>query len=160
MIRPITIEDIPLCVSLICESFGTVAKEFGFTEENNPRFTAFATTEDTLRHQLCVEQRPMFVYEENGQIVGYYSLHRHDENACELSNLCVRPDFRHRKIGEELVQDAAAKIRGMGCRLMRIGIVEENQRLRRWYEGFGFVHLGTKKFDSFTFTCGFLEMPL
>ena len=49
MIRTITAEEIPVCTGLIRESFATVAEEFGFTPENAPRFTAFATTDDRLR---------------------------------------------------------------------------------------------------------------
>ncbi len=44
MIREIRQDDISECVKVIRESFSTVASEFGFTEENAPRFTAFATT--------------------------------------------------------------------------------------------------------------------
>ena len=40
--------DIPDCVSVIRRSFATVAEKFGFTEENAPRFTAFATTEEKV----------------------------------------------------------------------------------------------------------------
>ena len=43
---------------------------------------------------------------------------------------------------------------------MDICIVEENRLLRRWYEGFGFVHTGVKKFDFFPFTCGYMEKIL
>ena len=42
MIREVCHEDIPACVNLIKQSFKTVADEFGLTEENAPRFTAFA----------------------------------------------------------------------------------------------------------------------
>lgn len=42
MIREITQNDIVQCVKVIRESFETVAKEFNITEENGPRFTAFA----------------------------------------------------------------------------------------------------------------------
>ncbi len=45
MIREVKTEDLPECVNVIRLSFRTVADEFGFTEENAPRFTAFATTE-------------------------------------------------------------------------------------------------------------------
>ena len=44
MIRKVEEKDIEECVAVIRESFGTVAEEFGFTQENAPRFTAFATT--------------------------------------------------------------------------------------------------------------------
>ena len=48
MIREVFHEDIPACVNIIKQSFKTVADEFGFTEENAPRFTAFATSEERL----------------------------------------------------------------------------------------------------------------
>jgi len=35
-------------VDIIKKSFLTVADEYGFTEENAPKFTAFATTQDRL----------------------------------------------------------------------------------------------------------------
>lgn len=44
---------------MIRESFMTVADEFGFTVENSPRFTAFATTEDRLHWHLNGEHRNM-----------------------------------------------------------------------------------------------------
>ena len=43
---------------------------------------------------------------------------------------------------------------------MNIGIVEENTLLRTWYEDNGFVHIGTKKFDFFPFTCGYMKRDL
>ena len=36
-------------------------------------------------------------------------------------------------------------------------IVEENKVLKEWYKSFGFVHIGTQKFDFFPFTCGYME---
>lgn len=48
MIRKIKSEEIPICVEVIKKSFLTVEDEYGFTEENAPRFTAFATTQDRL----------------------------------------------------------------------------------------------------------------
>lgn len=52
MIREINKKEIPDCVEVIRKSFMTVADEFGFTRENAPRFTAFATTEERLVYQL------------------------------------------------------------------------------------------------------------
>ena len=43
---------------------------------------------------------------------------------------------------------------------MNIGIVEENKKLRKWYEDNGAVHLGTHKFDFFPFTCGYMRKEL
>lgn len=159
MIRQIREEDIDKCVQVIQDSFMTVADAFGFTRENAPRFTAFATTRERLQWQYR-EGRPMYVWEENGQIVGYYSLHLQGEQKCELNNLCVLPGYRHRQIGEKLLEHAFEQARDRGCRQMFIGIVEENVQLRQWYESHGAVHVGTEKFDFFPFTCGYLEKNL
>ena len=48
MIKEIDKSEIAECVNVIRKSFQTVADEFGFTVENAPRFTAFATTEEWL----------------------------------------------------------------------------------------------------------------
>jgi len=160
MIRRIEAAEIPACTALIRTSFCTVADAFGFTPENAPRFTAFSVTEDRLRWQMQQEHRPMYGYFDGDTVVGYYSLLPGASDACELNNLCVAPAYRHRKIGETLLRHAFAQAKAAGFHRITIGIVEENTVLRTWYERFGFVHTGTKKFDFFPFTCGYMEILL
>ena len=160
MIKRVDEKDIAKCVNLIKESFSTVANEFGFTVENAPRFTAFSTTEDRLMWHLNGEHRPMYAFYEQDAIVGYYSLLLQDNNECELNNLCVSPAYRHKGIGEELLKNAFNVAKELGCVKMNIGIVEENKVLKEWYKSFGFVHIGTQKFDFFPFTCGYMEKEL
>jgi ribosomal protein S18 acetylase RimI-like enzyme len=161
MIKEISQEDISQCVNVIRESFSTVANEFGFTEENASRFTAFATTKERLDWQLNSEHHLMYGYfDANNKIVGYYSLFLLDNQECELNNLCVLPRYRHKKLGQKLLDNAFDNARTMNCKKMNIGIVEENQILRKWYEGYGFTHIGTKKFDFFPFTCGYMIKEL
>lgn len=161
MIREIGKQDIPECVQVIRDSFLTVANEFGFTAENAPRFTAFAISADRLTYQLETEHRRMALYcLDSGKIVGYCSLLFQDGNQCELNNLCVLPEYRHAGIGAALLRDAFDRAKQAGCRKINIGIVEENRVLRKWYEQQGFLHIGTKKFDFFPFTCGYMEKIL
>lgn len=160
MIKEIDRNEIAECVKVIRESFATVADEFGFTAENAPRFTAFATTKERLEWHLNGEHRPMYAYYDNGNIVGYYSLLLQENNEYELNNLCVKPAYRHKGIGEELLMHAFNTVKDLECRKINIGIVEENVVLRKWYEKFGFVHIGTEKFDFFPFTCGYMEKKL
>ncbi len=160
MIREIEKSDISECVKLIRKSFLTVADEFGVTVENAPRFTAFATTQERLEWHFNTEHRPMFAYFEDGNVVGYYSLALLENNVCELNNLCVDPEYRHKGIGEKLLNNAFETAREKNCVKMIIGIVEENKVIRAWYESFGFVHVGTKKFDFFPFTSGYMEKVL
>jgi len=160
MIKAVTKEEIGQCVTVITESFSTVAQEFGITAENAPRFTAFATTKDRLMWHLSRERRPMYAFYQDQAMIGYYSLLLQDGNVCELNNLCVLPDFRHKGIGAVLLNHAFDTARMLGCSKMEIGIVEENKVLRKWYESFHFHHTGTKKFDFFPFTCGYMEKAL
>ncbi len=160
MIREVKREEISLCVNIIKKSFKTVADEYGFTEENAPSFTAFATTDERLYWHMDGEHRPMYVFEVDGVLCGYYSLLLQDNNECELNNLAVLPEYRHKGIGKELLEHSFKIARSKGCSLMNIGIVEENTRLRKWYEDNGAVHVGTKKFDFFPFTCGYMKKEL
>ncbi len=160
MIKNIKKNDIPECVLLIRKSFLTVANKLGFTYENAPSFTAFATTEEKLISQIENEHILMNAFFDNGKIVGYYSLSLQDNNKCELNNLCVLPEFRHIHIGEKLVHHAYEKAKELGCTTINIGIVEENTVLRKWYEKLGFEHTGTKKYDFFPFTCGYMKKDL
>lgn len=160
MIKEMQEKDIAECVNVIKKSFLTVADELGYTIENAPRFTAFATTKDRLQYQLKIEHRPMYAYYDNDKIVGYYSLALQDNHECELNNLCVLPEYRHKHIGAKLLEDAYTKAKIRGAKKINIGIVEENTVLRKWYEDYGFVHIGTKKFDFFPFTCGYMEKKI
>lgn len=160
MIKQITKENIPECVKVIRESFGTVAEEFGITPENAPSFTAFAVDADRLYWQFDSEHRPMSAYFEDGKIVGYYSLSVAGDGVCELNNLCTLPAYRHNKIGEKLLEYAFEQSKRLGFTKMQLSIVEENKRMRKWYENHGFIHTGMEKFDFFPFTCGYMEINL
>lgn len=160
MIKRIAEKDIAECVELIRNSFLTIAVQFGFTPENAPGFTAFATTEDRLMWQFDKEKRPMYAFFDNDRIIGYFSLQLLENNICELNNLCVSPEYRHKGIGEKLVSHAFRVAKELNCSKMNIGIVEENTVLKKWYESLGFIHTGTKKFDCFPFTCGYMEIEL
>ncbi len=160
MIRKVNREDIPACAELIRRSFMTVADTFGITEANAPRFTAFATTPERLFYHMDVERRPMFAWDEGGALCGYYSLLIRPDGACELGNLAVLPEYRRAGIGGRLLDHAIATARAQGCHAMHIGIVEENAALRAWYERHGAIHTGTRKFDFFPFTCGYMTINL
>lgn len=161
MIREIEQKDIPCCAQLIRDSFLTVAGDLNLTAQNAPLFTAFSISEEKLHDQLAREDHLSAVCcEENGRIVGYYALRRLGDHACELNHLCVHPDARRRRLGALLLRDAFDRAKQAGCAVVRIGIVEENKTLRRWYEAHGFAHTGTQKFDFFPFTVGYMEKRL
>ena len=158
-IKKIGKADIPDCVSVIRCSFQTVADEFGFTEENAPAFTAFATTVEKVEQWMTEQRRPMYGCFENKRLVGYYNLLSTDDGY-ELGSLSVLPEYRHEGIGRNLLTDALIRAAAANADKMELSIVEENATLRKWYEDMGFTHTGTRKFDFFPFTCGYLERDL
>ena len=160
MIREVRQEEISECVQVIRRSFQTVADDFGITPENAPRYVAFATDENRLLWQMFREHRLMFLDEEDGVICGYYSLLIKDGGECELGSLSVLPEYRHRGIGTALLKHACDTAREQGLSTLNLSIVEENTVLRKWYERNGAVHTGTKKFDFFPFTAGYMKIML
>ena len=159
VIRKVGKADITDCVSVIRRSFRTVAEEFGFTEENAPGFTAFSTTEEKVLYWMTEQHRSMYGCFKEEQLVGYYNL-LPTENGYELGSLSVLPEYRHAGIGRILLTDAMIRVAAEGAGRMEISIVEENTILRKWYESMGFLHTGTKKFDFFPFTVGYMERDL
>lgn len=58
---------------------------------------------------------------------------------------CVLKKYRHNNIGKELLEYAFSGAEKMGCCQVNIGIVEENVKLRDWYEENGAKHVRTEK---------------
>lgn len=69
MIEEVNEKDICECVNVIRASFATVADEFGFTAENAPKFTAFATTEERLKWHLFGEHRRCMPFGITGKLL-------------------------------------------------------------------------------------------
>ena len=109
MIRAIEEKDIKECVNVIRNSFMTVAKQYNITVENSPYFTAFATDENKVRLWMYEQHRPMYGYFDNDKLAGYYNLSFPGEKECELGSLCVLPEYRHKGIGEILLDDSISR---------------------------------------------------
>lgn len=158
MIKEISKNDLVDCAKVIRESFKTVANEFNITEENAPRYVAFATTEEKLSEQYD-NGRKMFSYFDNDKIVGFYAIEIND-NVCELNNLCVLPEYRQKGIGKKLLEHCFEIANSLKADKITISIVEENKKLKEWYIKFGFKPVYTRKYDFFPFTCGYMEKIL
>jgi diamine N-acetyltransferase len=158
MIRKIDSSEIDECVSVIRKSFASVAKEFGITETNCPNHTSFMKAE---KLQMQYDSgRLMFAYMDKKKIVGYFSLASNGDGNYELDNLAVLPEYRHKGYGEEMIAFAINKARELGSSKISIGIIEENTKLKNWYRDLGFIHIGTKIFEYFPFTVGFMEIEI
>ena len=135
--------------------FQTVADEFGLTQENCPKHTSFIP--------LCFLETQMnwgwhmYALYDGKKIIGYMSLSKESDDAFELHNLAVLPEYRHNGFGKLLLDFAKEKVISLGGTKIKIGIIEESIVLKNWYIANGFAHIGTKKFDHLPFTSGYLE---
>ena len=146
---------LPECLDVIHRSFATVADEFGLTRENCPRHTSFIPL-SYLEAQMKWG-RLMFGLYTDERIIGYISLSKEDDEAYELHNLAILPEFRHSGFGKQLLDYAKETVRSLGGSKIKIGIIEESTVLKNWYIANGFEHTGSKKFDHLPFTSGYLE---
>ena len=154
-IHQIKTDELSTALHIICNSFATVAEEFHLTKENCPGHTAFITFEK-LQMKYNSGDR-MYLYYLDSVPVGFFSLKQIDSETWGLDHLAVLPEYRHRGIGEELLEFAEKTVREQNGKLLKIGIMEENVKLKRWYLCNGFLSTGTKRFAHLPFSVGFME---
>jgi Acetyltransferases len=158
MIKQIDENNLSDCLEVIHKSFKTVADDFGLTPENcatNGAFMPLSRLQtDFFKGDL------MFASYEDEIIIGFMQLSKTDSTSYELEKLAVLPRNRHNGHGRELISFAKSTLVELGATKITIGIIEENIRLKNWYEINGFVHTGTKVFPHLPFTVGFMECIL
>ena len=153
-IRQLKREELGEAARVVRGAFATVAAEFGLTEENCPTNGAFLP-EGRLEAQFDAVVRMAGAFD-GDVMIGFAALDLSDAEKPELEKLSVLPQSRHQGAGKLLVGWASEQARAAGAAALRIGIIEENVRLRAWYEGLGFAHTGTRVFAHLPFTVGFM----
>ena len=157
-IRRLQREELGEAARVVRGAFATVAAEFGLTRENCPTNGAFLP-DGRLEAQFDAGVRMAGAFD-GDVMIGFAALDLSDAEKPELEKLSVLPQSRHQGAGKLLVGWAAEQARAAGAAALRIGIIEENVRLRAWYEGLGFAHTGTRVFAHLPFTVGFMELPI
>jgi len=150
--------DIPVCASIVRQSFATVADEFGLTRENAATNAAFLE-DDKLREDLDRGLVMIGLFDDATQ-VGFTELERNDGVTFFLEKLAVVPECRHRGGGKLLLDRAAEYVRQGGGKAISIGVIHENTQLVQWYETYGFTLTGTKIFPHLPFTVGFMRLSV
>ncbi len=159
MIRDISKSELPACLNIFHRGYETVAVEFGLTEENCP---------DRGRASLPMEKliasfetgTSMFGYFIDETIVGYLGIKMIDAETCGLDDIIILPEYRQNGYGKELLVYCKQKAKEWGASKIRLGMIDDNKRLRKWYEDNGFVNVGYKNYEGAPFTVGRMEYML
>lgn len=155
MIKEITDNELVKAASVIREGFQTVAQEFGLTVENCATNGAFIKKE-----RLIIDKAKgnyMYGLYKGDQMIGFMELEKKNNLQFEIEKITILPMYRNQGLGKNMIDYAKDCVKKAGGRKIIIGMIEENSKLRDWYERNGFIHLGTKKFDFLPFTVGYME---
>ncbi|TCL76387.1 acetyltransferase (GNAT) family protein [Hydrogenispora ethanolica] len=140
---------------LIRAAFGTVAAELRLTPANCPTNPAFLDRSDL--EALRQKGVKLYALRKEGRSIGFVALEKADPELYYLEKLAVHPDYRHCGYGRQLLDFAFRTVRAAGGRRVSIAIIDENARLKRWYQAYGFRETGLKNFPHLPFTVCFLQ---
>jgi diamine N-acetyltransferase len=143
---------------IIRDSFGTVAIQFGLTQQNCPTHPSFITVDQLIG--LRKRGLTFFGLFAGEKQVGFVAIEKAGGGLYYLEKLAVVPYCRHNGFGRRLVKQALEYIRTNGGQKVSIGIINEHAVLKNWYRESGFKETGTKKFAHLPFTVCFLEFDL
>ena len=102
--------------------------------------------EEDLKKLLRDENRPIFVAEEAGRVLGYgFCILQRTENdpvlrdrfACYIDDLCVDEELRGRGIGRAIYRHIAAFAKGLGCDSVTLNVWAFNEAAAKFYESLG-----------------------
>jgi ribosomal protein S18 acetylase RimI-like enzyme len=146
-------------LSVIQQSFMTVARDFHLTRNNAPTNPAFLTMD--MLSESIKKGLDFYLAFDNDTLCGCVGVQPgKKEGEFYIERLAVLPYYRHMKLGKKLLDTAIEEIINRNGKIISIGIIDENKKLKQWYLNHGFVEKGTKRFGHLPFTVCFLEMDL
>jgi N-acetylglutamate synthase-like GNAT family acetyltransferase len=154
-IRICTPKDIGTLAETIRRSFQDAAKRFNLTQENAPRHPSNCT-EDWIQKDM--ERGVTYYALENENIVaGCVALEQANPDVCYLERLAVLPDKRRHGFGKALVTHVLSEAKLLGAKRVNIGIIADQNELKNWYKGIGFMEGESKEFPHLPFRVTFMS---
>jgi ribosomal protein S18 acetylase RimI-like enzyme len=104
----------------------------------------------------------MFTWIEEEKTVGFVAIEQSDLTKpwWYIEKLSVLPEYRHKGIGEKLMQFAVEEIERRGGTYISIALIDEQTILKEWYSKLGFSFIASKKFDHLPFGVCFMGFDL
>ncbi len=148
VIRRIEQSQLGECLEVIHRSFAPVAGQFHLTPLNCPTYTAFITLERLIFESgNGVEFYGIY---DGTELVGVVGLDRR-ENEVQIKHLCVLPEKQNMNFGTRLMEYAAREAAKMGYRRISAGIIDENERLKKFYMRRGYTEIEKRSFTHLPF---------
>lgn len=145
-------------ISVIRESYLTVAEEFEINKENgssNPAFIELEHLDEMNRKGI--ELYGAFI---DSSCIGFVGLENANNGLYYLEKLAVLPTHRHHGYGLQLIDFVFNRVKLLGGKEISIGIINENSILKEWYLDYGFIENEIKKYDHLPFTVCLLRKTI
>jgi ribosomal protein S18 acetylase RimI-like enzyme len=153
-------EELLTCVRLLRKAFGTVAKDFGLSEENASTNAAFTTLDNLQTHM----RNGMILYGmfKGPSLVGCVATKKAKDRGTVyyIERLAILPEVRHRGYGGQLLSFAIDRIRAGGGTTVSIGLMDNNERLKQWYISKGFVQHDRRRIAHLPFKVCYMTREL
>lgn len=152
-------EQLPLCLQTLHAAFGESAKRFGYTKETYPSSGAYVTLEELYD----AKKRGVHMYAacvEGGRIAGYVQLEKLREGEYAFRRFAVLPEYQKLGIGRALVSHCRDRAELYGGKKLTLIMINENEKLKQFYESNGFRVVRTAKDDSYPFEYSVMELEL
>lgn len=146
------------CVKVIRNSFITVANHFNLTKENAPTNSAFIEI-DSL-YKMYEKNIEMFAVLENDVYIGFVAIEKANNEIYYMEKLAILPEYRHKGYGKKVMDFVVNYVKGKDGKKISIGIINENEILKKWYISYGFIETETKVFKHLPFTVCLMEKKL
>jgi len=149
--------DLSDAVAVLRSAHGTVARQFGFTQETNPTNSAFIDAE-TLRGQL-EKGIELYLMTDDHAPVGCIAIEESKTEAetFYIEKVSVVPDCRNRGLGEKLMNFAASLIVERGGKHIGVALINEHEKLKAWYQQQGFREMLVKEYAHLPFKVCFMS---
>ena len=150
-------DDLSAIVRVLNVSHSTVAKDFGFTKDNNPTNNAFID-EPTLRTQLN-KGIDLYTLSIHNELVGSIAIEKStkEKDTFYIEKVSILPEYREKGYGVILMDFATTKIQELGGHSISIALIDSNTKLKSWYISQGFIETGIKKFEHLPFSVCFMN---
>ncbi len=147
---------LPECLEAIHAAFGESARIYGYTRETYPASAAYLTLEELA----AAKARGVHMYAAyvDGKVAGYVQLEKQGEGVYAFRRFAVLPEYQKLGIGRALVSHCRERATLYGGRVMRLVMIDKNDRLKNFYISNGFRTVGAQKACGLPFD--FLKMEL
>lgn len=146
------------CVNIIRNSFITVADAFKLTKANaasNPAFIEIDALDKMYEKNI-----DMFVVIEANIYIGFVAIEKANNEIYYMEKLAILPEYRHKGYGKKVMDFVVDYVKDKEGKKISIGIINENEILKKWYLSYGFVETETKVFNHLPFTVCLMEKKL